>query len=244
MKSDRHKTYTVNNNVNATHNLLNALVATELDAHVVHLGTMGVYGYSTAGASIPEGYLTVDVTLDDGGKTAREILYPTDAGSIYHMTKCLDQVLFQFLRQERRRTDHRSASGHRLGHPHGPDPAPRAAHQPLRLRRRLRHGSEPLPDPGGAPSPAYRSRHRWPEPGLHPHPGLGTLHRDRARQSPGARRTHEDLQPADRSAPGSRPREACQRTDGRRDRLSSEPAQGSGRERTQCQERPVRGPRP
>ena len=96
MKSDSHKTYTVNNNVNATHNLLNALVATDLDAHVVHLGTMGVYGYSTVGASVPEGYLTVDVSLDDGGKTAREILYPTDAGSIYHMTKCLDQVLFQF----------------------------------------------------------------------------------------------------------------------------------------------------
>ena len=96
MKSDHHKTYTVNNNVNATHNLLNALVATEVDAHVVHLGTMGVYGYSTAGASIPEGYLDVDVTLDDGSKTTREILYPTDAGSVYHMTKCLDQLLFQF----------------------------------------------------------------------------------------------------------------------------------------------------
>ena len=96
MKSDKHKTYTVNNNVNATHNLLNALVATETDAHVIHLGTMGVYGYTTAGASIPEGYLRVDVALDDGGKTTREILYPTDAGSIYHMTKCLDQLLFQF----------------------------------------------------------------------------------------------------------------------------------------------------
>ena len=96
MKSDRHKTYTVNNNVNATHNLLNALVATELDAHVVHLGTMGVYGYSTAGASIPEGYLDVDLTLDDGTKASREILYPTDAGSVYHMTKCLDQLLFAF----------------------------------------------------------------------------------------------------------------------------------------------------
>ena len=96
MKSDWHKTYTVNNNVNATHNLLNALVATDLDAHVIHLGTMGVYGYSTAGASIPEGYLTVDVALDGGGKTSREILHPTDAGSIYHMTKCLDQLLFAF----------------------------------------------------------------------------------------------------------------------------------------------------
>ena len=96
MKSDRHKTYTVNNNVNATHNLLNALVATAIDAHVVHLGTMGVYGYSTAGASIPEGYLDVELTLDDGTKATREILYPTDAGSVYHMTKCLDQLLFQF----------------------------------------------------------------------------------------------------------------------------------------------------
>ena len=96
MKSDRHKTYTVNNNVNATHNLLNALVAVGLDAHVVHLGTMGVYGYATAGTTIPEGYLSVDVARDDGSKAAREILYPTDAGSIYHMTKCLDQLLFQF----------------------------------------------------------------------------------------------------------------------------------------------------
>ena len=96
MKSDLHKTYTVNNNVNATHNLLNALVATELDAHVVHLGTMGVYGYATAGASIPEGYLHVEVALDDGRKAAREILHPTDAGSVYHMTKCLDQLLFAF----------------------------------------------------------------------------------------------------------------------------------------------------
>ncbi len=96
MKSDRHKAYTVDNNVNATHNLLNALVATETDAHVIHLGTMGVYGYATAGAAIPEGYLTVEAARDDGSRAAREILYPTDAGSIYHMTKCLDQLLFQF----------------------------------------------------------------------------------------------------------------------------------------------------
>lgn len=96
MKSDRHKAYTVNNNVNATHNLLNALVALELDAHIVHLGTMGVYGYSTSGASIPEGYLDVDITLDNGRKTSQEILYPTSPGSVYHMTKSLDQLLFQF----------------------------------------------------------------------------------------------------------------------------------------------------
>ena len=96
MKSDRHKNYTVNNNVNATHNLLNALVETDIDAHLLHMGTMGVYGYSTVGAAIPEGYLNVDIELDDGSKASQEILYPANPGSIYHMTKCLDQLLFQF----------------------------------------------------------------------------------------------------------------------------------------------------
>ena len=49
MKSSWHKRYTVDNNVNATHNLLAAMVEAELDAHVVHLGTMGVYGYGPPG---------------------------------------------------------------------------------------------------------------------------------------------------------------------------------------------------
>ncbi|MEO1702831.1 MAG: NAD-dependent epimerase/dehydratase family protein [Pseudomonadota bacterium] len=96
MKSDRHKNYTVNNNLNATHNLLNAMVDIDLDAHVVHLGTMGVYGYSTIGAAIPEGYLPVGVETLSGDTVSQDILYPANPGSIYHMTKCLDQLLFQF----------------------------------------------------------------------------------------------------------------------------------------------------
>jgi UDP-sulfoquinovose synthase len=96
MKSSRHKRYTVDNNVNATHNLLAALVEAEVDAHVVHLGTMGVYGYRTAGITIPEGYLSVSLQGDDGGRVEQEILYPADAGSIYHATKTLDQLLFAF----------------------------------------------------------------------------------------------------------------------------------------------------
>ena len=96
MKSDRHKAYTVNNNVNATHNLLNAIVELEMDVHLVHLGTMGVYGYSDIGATIPEGYLPVQVTNDDGSLHTQEILYPSNPGSIYHMTKCLDQLMLAF----------------------------------------------------------------------------------------------------------------------------------------------------
>jgi UDP-sulfoquinovose synthase len=99
MKSDRHKVYTVNNNTNATHNLLAALVETEIDAHLVHLGTMGVYGYSSVGAAIPEGYLDVEVETLSGEKAHQQILYPTRPGSVYHMTKSLDQILFQFYAQ-------------------------------------------------------------------------------------------------------------------------------------------------
>ncbi len=98
MKSDRHKVYTVNNNVSATHNLLAAMVETGIDAHLVHLGTMGVYGYSSVGAPIPEGYLDVEIDTPNG-KKGLEILYPTRPGSVYHMTKSLDQILFQFYAQ-------------------------------------------------------------------------------------------------------------------------------------------------
>ena len=95
MKSARHKRYTVSNNINATHDVLAAIVESGRDIHLAHLGTMGVYGYGTAGAPIPEGYLKV--TLDTpGGPVTREILYPSDPGSIYHMTKTQDQLLFQF----------------------------------------------------------------------------------------------------------------------------------------------------
>ncbi|AKE39813.1 NAD dependent epimerase/dehydratase family protein [Corynebacterium camporealensis] len=66
MKNQRTKRYTVNNNVNATHNLLVAIVESGLDVHVVHLGTMGVYGYGTAGMKIPEGYLDITVNTDEG----------------------------------------------------------------------------------------------------------------------------------------------------------------------------------
>jgi UDP-sulfoquinovose synthase len=99
MKTDRHKVYTVNNNTSATHNLLAAMVETEIDAHLVHLGTMGVYGYSSVGAAIPEGYLDVEIENLEGERKELEILYPTRPGSVYHMTKSLDQILFQFYAQ-------------------------------------------------------------------------------------------------------------------------------------------------
>jgi len=95
MKSPQHKRYTVANNIGATHDVLAAIVESGLDIHLAHLGTMGVYGYGTAGVAIPEGYLTVRVETGEGW-TPREILYPASPGSIYHLTKTQDALAFQF----------------------------------------------------------------------------------------------------------------------------------------------------
>jgi len=84
MKSSETKRYTVDNNVNATHNVLAAIVESGLDIHLVHLGTMGVYGYK---GRIPEGYAEFE---------GREVIYPPDPGSVYHTTKVLDEYLFYF----------------------------------------------------------------------------------------------------------------------------------------------------
>jgi UDP-sulfoquinovose synthase len=96
MRNEAAKRYTVDNNVRSTHNVLVAIATTGLDIALVHLGTMGVYGYGWSGtAPIPEGYLTVKVPTPDG-EIEREILHPANPGSVYHMTKTLDQLLFSF----------------------------------------------------------------------------------------------------------------------------------------------------
>ena len=96
MKSSAHKRYTVNNNLNATNDVCAAIVESGIDVHLVHLVTMGVYGYGTAGMQIPEGYLPIRVETPDGALIDQEILYPANPGSIYHMTKTQDQLFFHF----------------------------------------------------------------------------------------------------------------------------------------------------
>jgi len=117
MKSSAHKRYTVNNNVNATNNILCAIIDSGLDIHLVHLGTMGVYGYNTVGIKIPEGYLNIEVPLqqtaangevvdhhlqkearplNDLERITMEIYYPPRPGSVYHMTKVLDAQIFEY----------------------------------------------------------------------------------------------------------------------------------------------------
>lgn len=96
MKGSREKRYTVDNNLNATNNILSAIVECCQDIHVIHLGTMGVYGYGTAGMKIPEGYLKFTLEVAPDNFSELEILYPANPGSIYHLTKTQDQLFFAF----------------------------------------------------------------------------------------------------------------------------------------------------
>jgi len=96
MKGVKEQRYTVRNNLCATHDVLCAMVAAGSNAHLIHLGTMGVYGYGKVGGmSIPEGYLPVSVEVA-GERETFEILYPADPGSVYHMTKTQDQLFFYY----------------------------------------------------------------------------------------------------------------------------------------------------
>ncbi len=94
MKNPETAIYTSDNNEAGTTRVLTAIANSESKPHLVHLGTMGVYGYGHLGKTpIPEGYQEVTVPTDEGPKQS-EILYPADPGSIYHMTKVVDQAKF------------------------------------------------------------------------------------------------------------------------------------------------------
>jgi UDP-sulfoquinovose synthase len=83
---------TLNNNLNATLNLVWAVMEYVPECHIVKLGTMGEYG--TPNIDIEEGWLEVD---HNGRK--QKFLYPRQTGSFYHTTKIMDtDVLWFYVR--------------------------------------------------------------------------------------------------------------------------------------------------
>ena len=80
---------TLNNNLNATMNLIWAVMEHSPDCHIVKLGTMGEYG--TPNIDIEEGWLEIEHKGRSG-----KFLFPRAAGSLYHTTKVLDTDLLWF----------------------------------------------------------------------------------------------------------------------------------------------------
>lgn len=80
---------TLNNNLNATFNLIWATKEFVPDCHIIKLGTMGEYG--TPNIDIEEGWLEIE---HKGRKD--KFLFPRQGGSLYHTTKILDTDLLWF----------------------------------------------------------------------------------------------------------------------------------------------------
>lgn len=80
---------TLNNNLNATFNVIFGVMEHAPDCHLVKLGTMGEYG--TPNIDIEEGWLDIE----HKGRSDR-FLFPRQAGSLYHTTKVLDTDLLWF----------------------------------------------------------------------------------------------------------------------------------------------------
>ncbi len=91
MSSASRRRYTFENNLNATNNVLVALVESGIDAHLVHMGSTGIYGYETMGYCLPEGYVEIEVQ-----SKKCEILHPANPLSVYHLTKAQDQLALAF----------------------------------------------------------------------------------------------------------------------------------------------------
>jgi len=80
---------TLNNNLNATFNVVWAVLEHAPGCHIIKLGTMGEYG--TPNIDIEEGW----IDIEHKGRRDR-FLFPRQAGSLYHTTKVLDTDLLWF----------------------------------------------------------------------------------------------------------------------------------------------------
>jgi UDP-sulfoquinovose synthase len=82
MHSSSSRVSTITNNNASTISLLEAVRNTNPTIKILHMGTMGVYGYESS-SILSEGY------VNDSH------LAPMNPGSVYHLSKCQDQLTFQ-----------------------------------------------------------------------------------------------------------------------------------------------------
>jgi UDP-sulfoquinovose synthase len=84
------------NNLTANNNLLYLIKNYSKKSKFIHLGTMGVYGYDYSKKLVPDGYYNAVLKNHVGEKIKTKILHPASPGSIYHLSKAQDELLFQY----------------------------------------------------------------------------------------------------------------------------------------------------
>lgn len=80
---------TLNNNLNATFNLIWSVIECMPDCHIIKLGTMGEYG--TPNIDIEEGWIEIE-----HNNRKDKFIFPRQASTLYHTTKVLDTDLLWF----------------------------------------------------------------------------------------------------------------------------------------------------
>lgn len=96
MMSLKNANLNISNNLLVNNNMLHCINKYSPSTHYIHLGTMGVYGYDYSKKNIPEGYYKAKLINNYGEVQNAEILHPASPGSIYHLTKAMDELIFQF----------------------------------------------------------------------------------------------------------------------------------------------------
>jgi UDP-sulfoquinovose synthase len=89
MIDQAHAVYTQTNNVVGNLNVMYAIADTDIDIHLVKLGTMGEYG--TPNIDIEEGW----IEIEHNGRSDR-VMYPKRPGSFYHLSKVHDSHNIEF----------------------------------------------------------------------------------------------------------------------------------------------------
>ena len=89
MMGHREASLTLNNNLEATLNIIFGVIEETPNCHIIKLGTMGEYG--TPNIDIEEGWIEIE---HKGRKD--KFLYPRQTGSLYHTTKIMDTDLLWF----------------------------------------------------------------------------------------------------------------------------------------------------
>ena len=167
----KHAVFTQLNNVEGTLNLLYAIHDLVPDCHLVKLGTMGEYG--TPNIDIEEGY----IKIEHNGRSD-VLAVPQAARLVLSPVEGARQPQHRLRLQDLGYSRHRPESGRGVWHGDRRDGDGRGAHQPLRLRRGLRHGAEPLLRAGGAWISADRVRQGRTDARLPRHSRHGALPRD------------------------------------------------------------------
>ena len=191
----KHAVFTQVNNVVGTLNVLFAIRNLRPDCHLVKLGTMGEYG--TPNIDIEEGY----IQIEHNGRT--DVLpFPKQPGSFYHLSKVHDShnMMFACKIWGLRATD--LNQGVVYGTVTDEVVAGRGADQPLRLRRRLRNGAEPLLRAGRGRASSDGVRKRRADARFPGYSRYGSLHRDCLPES-GQRGRVPRVQPVHRTVFGA-----------------------------------------